>query len=168
MNILIPSEEIQDKVIELASEINSNEVGNPIPKVFVCLLNGGFMFFSDLVKHIDFDFECDFMRVKSYVKKNEQGDINISKDLETPIKGKDVYIIDDIYDSGNTMEAVIDYLNVKQPHSITVVTLLTRSSSQFPLYPSHVGFILEDEWVVGYGMDDEDGFMRNKPDLYEI
>jgi hypoxanthine phosphoribosyltransferase len=101
------------------------------------------------------------MRVKSYVNRHKQGDIQILKDLETPIKGKHVYLVDDIYDSGNTMKAVIEYLEVKHPASISIVTLLTRKTSGIPSVPFYNGFKIDDEWVVGYGCDDERGFSRN-------
>jgi hypoxanthine phosphoribosyltransferase len=95
------------------------------PLVMVGLLNGCFAFYSDLVRATPIDMECDFMRVKSYTKR-KQGDIQITKDLETAIKGKHVYIVDDIYDTGNTMSAVIEYLEVKHPASISIVALVTR------------------------------------------
>ena len=108
------------------------------------------------------------MRVKSYIAKNKQGDIQITKDLETPIKGKHVYIIDDIYDSGNTMNAVIEYLEVKHPASISIATLITRETSPIPEHPSYHAFTIKNEWVVGYGMDNDKGQCRNYPEIYAL
>lgn len=166
MKILIDQKEIDQLVRSVAEQIHANW-DITTDKVFICLLNGGYMFFSDLVKHFPDNIECDFMRVKSYHNK-KQGDIQITKDLEIPIKGKDVYIVDDIYDSGNTITAVTNYLQVKHPKSINIVTLLTRQSSPKPTTPSYHGKIIGDEWVAGYGMDNSKGYMRNNPNIYAI
>ena len=133
----------------------------------VGLLNGAFAFYSDLVRATPVDMECDFMRVKSYTNR-KQGDIVISKDLETPIKGKHVYIVDDILDSGNTMNAVIDYLEVKKPASISIVTLITRETSPIPKQKSYHAFTIKDEWIVGMGMDNDKGHMRNIPSIWAL
>ena len=165
---LLYSQKLIDQTVEkLGNKLTQDFEGSTSKKVFVGLLNGGFMFFSDLTKHINTPIECDLMRVKSYSGK-KQGDIQITKDLETPIKGKDVYVIDDIYDSGNTMNTVVSYLELKKPNSISIVTLLTRDFSPIPKCPSYHGLIIKDEWVCGYGMDDSKGYMRNSPNIYEI
>ena len=111
--------------------------------------------------------ECDFMRVKSYTKR-KQGDIQITKDLETAIKGKHVYIVDDIYDTGNTMAAVIEYLEVKHPASISIVSLITRATSPIPEQKSYHAFTIGTEWVIGMGMDDENGFNRNLNSIWAL
>jgi hypoxanthine phosphoribosyltransferase len=151
MNILLTSKQIQDRVKEMALEISFNHTSKD-EIVMICLLNGGFMFFSDLVKNISLDFECDFLRVKSY-SGQEQGLIHISKDIETDIEGKIVYVVDDFYDTGNTLDIVVEHLSNQNPISIEMITLLTRHNSPKPNYPLHTGFTIKDEWVVGYGMD---------------
>jgi len=166
MKILITQKEIDQLVRSVAKQIQQEWDANT-DKVFICLLNGGYMFFSDLVKLLPDNIECDFMRVKSYHNK-KQGDIQITKDLETPIKGKDVYIVDDIYDSGNTVTAVIEYLNVKHPNSVNIVTLITRESSPQPTVACYHGKTIGEEWLVGYGMDNSKGYMRNNPNIYAI
>jgi len=115
MNVLFNRKAIQNKVEDIALLISQEHYDDPTPVVFICLLNGGYMFFSDLTREIDFPIECEFMRVKSYVSKKKQGDIQITKDLETPVTNKHVYIVDDIYDTGNTMKAVAEYLHIKEP-----------------------------------------------------
>tara|TARA_Y100000385_G_scaffold263797_1_gene296614 strand:+ start:378 stop:881 length:504 start_codon:yes stop_codon:yes gene_type:complete len=167
MKLLFNQKQIDKSVSIIAERLSKDMGGNDTPSVFVGLLNGGFMFFSDLTKQITHPIECDFLRVKSYSGK-KQGDISILKDLETPIKGKDVYIVDDFYDSGKTMDTIVEYLELKKPNSIKVVTLLTRDFSPVPKVPSYFGFLLKDEWVCGYGMDDSKGYMRNNPNIYEI
>ena len=126
MKLLFDKKEIEFQTKIIAKKITEDHRGDKTPIVMVGLLNGAFMFYSDLVRNLDVDVECDFMRVKSYVGKKKQGDIQIIKDLETSIKGKHVYLIDDILDSGNTMRAMVEYLEVKHPASISSVTLLTR------------------------------------------
>ena len=111
---LISEKDIQIQTKILAKKIAAKHRGDRTPVVMVGLLNGAFMFYSDLVRGMDIDIECDFMRVKSYVSKRKQGDIQITKDLETAIKRKHVYLVDDIYDTGNSMKAVTEYLEVKK------------------------------------------------------
>ena len=163
--------DIQTKII--GKQIADDHRGDKTPIVMVGLLNGCFAFYSDLVRAMPIDIECDFMRVKSYVNR-KQGDIQITKDLETRIKGKHVYIVDDIYDTGNTMKAVIEYLEVKKPSSINIVTLVKRKESKWdPLKSTIVesfkyGFEINDEWVVGSGMDNDKGHCRNYPTIFAL
>tara|TARA_R110002153_G_scaffold24586_6_gene78458 strand:+ start:460 stop:972 length:513 start_codon:yes stop_codon:yes gene_type:complete len=170
MKELIDPEKLQIKIKILAKQLSDDHLGDKTPIVAVCILNGGFMFFTDFVKAMPIDLECDFMRVKSYVSKRKQGDLQITKDLETPIKGKHVYVIDDIFDTGNTMNAVVDYLKVKKPKSLSIVTLLKRESSPtFDIeYPCYNILEIKDEWIVGYGMDDDKGLCRNYDTIYEV
>jgi hypoxanthine phosphoribosyltransferase len=170
MKELIDPKKLQIKIKILAKQLSDDHVDDKTPIVAICILNGGFMFFTDFVRAMPIDVECDFMRVKSYVSKRKQGDLQITKDLETPIKGKHVYIIDDIFDTGNTMSAVVDYLKVKKPKSLSIVTLLKRKSSPiFEIeYPCYNILEIEDEGVVGYGMDDDRGLCRNYNTIYEV
>jgi hypoxanthine phosphoribosyltransferase len=149
--ILFTSEQIQDKVIEIAHYIDfKHTVDDNV--VMICVLNGGFMFFSDLVKNMSTDIEVDFIRAKSY-NGQDQGVVHILKDIETDIEGKDVYIVDDFYDTGNTLNRILEHLNTQNPESLKMITLLTRDVSPLPEYYHHYGFMIQDEWVVGYGMD---------------
>ncbi len=173
MTELFNAEDIRFQTKLLAKQISDDHRGDGSPVIMVGLLNGAFMFYSELVKNMSIDVECDFMRVKSYVNK-KQGDIQITKDLETAIKGKHVYIVDDILDSGNTMAKVIEYLQIKWPKTINVVTLLKRKNTPFKIenylqegVQMH-GFEIDDEWVVGHGMDNDKGYMRNYPSIWSI
>ena len=157
--------DIQTKII--GKQISDDHRGDKTPIVMVGLLNGCFAFYSDLVRAMPIDVECDFMRVKSYVNR-KQGDIQITKDLETRIKGKHVYIVDDIYDTGNTMKAVIEYLEVKKPSSISIVSLIVRDTSPIPEQKSYHAFTIDDEWVVGMGMDSEKGLHRNLKSIWAL
>ena len=173
MTELFNAEDIRFRTQLLAKKISDDHRGDGSPIIMVGLLNGAFMFYSELVKNISIDVECDFMRVKSYVNK-KQGDIQITKDLETAIKGKHVYIVDDILDSGNTMAKVIEYLQIKWPKTINVVTLLKRKNTPFRLKNYKIegteafGFEINDEWVVGHGMDNDKGFCRNYQSIFAI
>ena len=173
MTELFNEKDIRFKTQLLAKKISDNHRGDGSPIIMVGLLNGAFMFYSELVKNISIDVECDFMRVKSYVNR-KQGDIQITKDLETAIKGKHVYIIDDILDSGNTMAKVIEYLQIKWPKTINVITLLKRKNTPFNLKNYNVvgteefGFEINDEWVIGYGMDNDKGYCRNYKNIYSL
>ena len=167
MKELITAEEIQFQTKIIGKQIADDHRGDKTPIIMVGLLNGCFAFYSDLVRAMPIDVECDFMRVKSYVNR-KQGDIQITKDLETRIKGKHVYLVDDILDSGNTMNAVLDYLQVKKPSSISIVTLITRETSPTPKEKSYHAFTIKDEWIVGYGMDNDKGHMRNLPSIWAL
>ncbi len=167
MTELINAKDIDFKTKIIGKQIADKHKGDKTPVVMVGLLNGCFAFYADLVRATPIDMECDFMRVKSYINR-KQGDIVISKDLETPIKGKHVYIVDDIYDTGNTMKAVIEYLEVKKPASISIVTLITRKTSPLPKQKSYHAFTIDEEWIVGYGLDNEKGNMRNLPSIWAL
>jgi hypoxanthine phosphoribosyltransferase len=154
---LFTSKEIQDKVKELAKTIAATKTENP--PVFICVLNGAFMFFTDLVKHVG-ECEIDFISAKSY-EGTTQGEIRILKTITVDIEGKDVYLIDDIYDSGNTMNRLVKHLQYQNPKSITPITLFKKHYSNNPdlVY----GFELVNEhFLVGYGLDNVDGLKRNQ------
>tara|TARA_B110000483_G_scaffold85767_1_gene106039 strand:+ start:1248 stop:1751 length:504 start_codon:yes stop_codon:yes gene_type:complete len=167
MRELITAKDIDIQTKIIGKRIAADHKGDKTPVIMVGLLNGCFAFYSDLVRAMPIAVECDFMRVKSYTKR-KQGDIKITKDLETAIKGKHVYIVDDIYDTGNTMAAVIEYLEVKHPASISIASLITRETSPIPKYKSYHAFTIGDEWIVGMGCDDEKGFNRNLPSIWAL
>ena len=125
MEKAISEKDLDIKIKILAKQINDAHRGDPTPVVMVCILNGGFMFFSDLVKELTIPVELDFIRCKSYYGR-KQGDMVVSKDLETKIKNKHVYLVDDIVDSGNTMKAVMKFLSVKDPKSMTPIATIYK------------------------------------------
>lgn len=132
------------------------------PPVMVCVLNGGFMFFKDLVSQIKYDCEIDFIRVKSY-KGTTQENFTITKNIETDITNKIVYIIDDFFDSGNTIEFIINELKSYSPFSIIPVTLFKRYNSQPTINLIYGETINSDEWLVGYGLNGDHNLKRNLP-----
>ena len=170
MKKAITEKELDIQIKILAKKINDEHRNDPVPVVLVCILNGGFMFFSDLVKQITVPIEIDFIRCKSYYGR-KQGDLVVTKDLETKIKNKHVYLVDDILDSGNTMKAVANFLQVKEPKTITPVAAIYKENLDF----DKVLHILKqdtdsmfDPWYIGYGMDDEKGHNRNLGTIYTI
>ena len=170
MTPAISEKELDIQIKILAKKINDEHKNDSVPVVLVCILNGGFMFFSDLVKQINIPIEVDFIRCKSYLGR-QQGDLVVTKDLETKIKNKHVYLVDDILDSGNTMKAVSKFLSVKEPKTITPVAAIYKENGDFDkvlhiLYQSTDSIL--DPWYIGYGMDDEKGHNRNLSTIYTI
>ena len=171
MEILLTKEVIRSKVKNLATKINISEYTKGrlnkkgAPPIFICVLNGAAVFFTDLVRELDFDLELDFIRAKSYEGKDNSGGVKILKDIESDIIDRDVYIVEDIIDSGETMRELYIHLTQKSPRSIKIVTLLTRKGCCQP--KDFSGIEIGNEWVVGYGLDDNK-LKRNLPDIYDI
>jgi len=164
--------DIKTKII--AQQISREHANDATPVVMVGILNGAFMFYSDLVRNIDIDVECDFIRVKSYSGK-ERGSINLTKDVETSVQGKHVYLVDDIFDSGETMKFLAKYFNLKGAKTINIVTLVKRAKNEFKPIESHsyvasfrYVFECEDEWLIGYGMDSTGGYKRNLKSIFAL
>jgi len=157
----IPSDQIQEQIKFLGKNI-TKDLTNSSPVVFICILNGAFMFFSDLMKQIHIKSEIDFIRVKSYEAQNQQ-EIQIIKDIEVDIKGKTVVLVDDLIDSGNTILKLIEHLQQYNPSEIKTVSLLKRYNSKFE--PNYYAFhIHHNEWFYGYGLD-LNGYHRNLLDI---
>jgi hypoxanthine phosphoribosyltransferase len=174
---LYSSHDIDIKTKILAKKISDEHRGDKTPIVMVGVLNGAFMFFADLVKNIDVDVECDFIRVKSYTNK-ERGDVQFVKDVETSLKGKHVYIVDDIFDTGYTMKYITDFFHIKNPKSVNIVTLVKRKENgwdptlykrDWPFVHSfYYAFECDNEWLVGYGLDTQGGYQRNLKSIFAL
>ena len=167
MEKLITQKQIQQRVEELAEAISLDHIesGNIMPPVLICVLNGAIHFFSDLSRAIKIDHEIDFARLKSYDKRDNSGGVLITKTIELELRGKRVYIIDDICDSGSSIMEMLFMVNSRIPECVKVVTLLKRKGG-VDLTNFH-GFEIDDEFVIGYGLDD-DGLKRNLLDIYSI
>ena len=165
MKKLITDLKIQSRIKELAQAIDDDHTKstNTLPPVFICVLNGAYMFFSDLTKSVKVPHEVDFIRAKSYTGQDNSDGVKILKDIELSLKGKRVYIIEDMIDSGNTMLEILIRVHDKQPFEVKVVTLLHRRTSTFPV--DFHAFDIDDEWVFGYGLDDN-GIRRNYTDIW--
>lgn len=167
MQRILTHEEIQRRVKELAEAISVDHVqsNNVLPPVMICILNGAFYFFSDLTRMMSIDCEIDFIRLKSYEGQDNSGGIQHLKDLELDLKGKRVYIIDDICDTGATIMEALFMVNSRLAAEVKVVTLLQRSGGV--LLTDFCGFEIGDEFVYGYGLDNN-GLKRSLQDIYKI
>ena len=167
MEILIPEYKIERRVRALAHKISEEHKssGNSLPPVMICVLNGGYAFFADLMKDMGIDVQMDFIRAKSYEGQDNSGGVKITKDLEIHCKGKRVYIIDDIVYTGKSMFEILCLVNDMMPEDVKVVTLLKRKKDSPPV--DHFCFEIGDEWVVGYGLDDN-SLKRNYRNIYKL
>lgn len=153
---MISSQEVQQRIAELAKEINHHYQHNNCQSlVVVGLLRGSFMFMADLVRKLELPVEVDFLTASSYGLSTESSrDVKILKDLDGEIQGKDVLIVEDIIDTGFTLNKVRDILNLREPASLAICTLLDKPSRREVDVPVEwVGFAIPDEFVVGYGID---------------
>lgn len=157
VDILISEQDVRSRIAELGQEITNFYQHKNIhtPLVVVGLLRGSFMFMADLVREIHLTVEIDFMTTSSYGNAmNSNHDVRISKDLDGDIKGKHVLIVEDIIDTGYTLQKVRDILNLREPSSLTICTLLDKPSRrEVDVSVDWVGFTIPDEFVVGYGID---------------
>ena len=162
--VIITREEIAEKVAELAAEIRKDYQGkNPL---LIGILKGSFVFLSDLVRVMNIPVEIDFIRVSSYgTGKESSGKIKLVKDVETPIKGRHVLVVEDIVDRGLTVRFLLDYLSFRNPASLKLCALFDKPSRRKVEVPiDYVGFTVPNAFVVGYGLDFDEGF-RYLPDL---
>lgn len=161
--ILISEEVLQKRIIELATDISHDFQDQPL--LLICILRGGVMFLTDLIKHIKSPLAIDFMAVSSYGigARNSSGMVRITLDLNTSITNKDVIIVEDIIDSGRTLASVIELLETRNPKSLCVCTLLDKYQRREVDVPiRYCGFKIEDKFVFGYGLD-MDEYYRNLP-----
>lgn len=162
----LTEEIIQQRIKKLANSIQQHYKGKDV--VFVVVLKGAFMFASDLLKHIDIPCEIAFIRVKSYQGTETTGRVDEVLGMTTDVYGRDVVIIEDIVDTGITIDKLIKILTLKSCKSIEVVSLLFKKDAfKGVVAPKYVGFEIENKFVVGYGLDyNEMG--RNLPEIYQL
>ena len=155
MRIMISSEEIQAKVKELGDKINAHYAQSDKELVLIGLLRGSVIFMADLCRSIEKPHELDFMTVSSYGGGTvSTRDVKILKDLDGEIHGKDVLVVEDIIDSGNTLSKVVEMLKTRNPNSIELCTLVSKPSRrEIDLDVKFLGFEVEDRFIVGYGLD---------------
>ncbi|RDI38426.1 hypoxanthine phosphoribosyltransferase [Falsibacillus pallidus] len=160
--VLITEEEIQGKIREIASQL-TEEYQDRFP-LAIGVLKGAMPFMSDLLKRIDTHLEMDFMDVSSYGNSMvSTGEVKILKDLNTKVEGRDILIIEDIIDSGLTLSYLVELFKYRKAKSIKIVTLLDKPTGRkSDIHADYVGFIVPDEFVVGYGLDYAERY-RNLP-----
>lgn len=161
--ILISEEELQDRIAALGDEISRDYIGKDL--LLICILKGGVMFLTDLMRAIHIPHNVDFMAVSSYgtgARKSE-GQVRITLDLTTSIEDRDVLLVEDIIDSGHTIASVLELLETRRPRSLKVCALLDKAERREAFVPIHYrGFTIPNKFVFGYGLD-LDEYHRNLP-----
>lgn len=172
--IIIDEATLQSRISQMAAEI-SNEYKGKKP-LFIGVLKGVVMFFGDFVKRVTVPCQIDFMWISSYAGTSTTGNVIVKRDISTDIKGRDVIILEDIFDTGNSLDFVYNHLLSKEPASLKICTLLDKPDRRKPnitLKADYTGFVIPNEFVVGYGLD-YDEYYRNlpyigvlKPEIYQ-
>jgi len=165
-DIYLSETAIQERVKNIAESINKEYEGKR--PLFIAILNGSFMFASDLFKHLTIDTEISFIKLASYKGMKSTGNVITSIGLDADLFGKDLIIIEDIVDTGKTLYNFLPKLKDHHPASLKIVALLHKpEATRFPLTLDHVGFSIPDKFVIGYGLD-YDGMGRNLREIYQV
>lgn len=167
MSTYISEEEIQKKVKALGQELSKKFKGKEV--VAVCVLKGSFVFYSDLIRSIEADISCEFFGVSSYHGgTTSSGEVKVTLDLSSPVEGKHVVLVEDIIDTGLTMNYLKSAILSRKPATLTTVALLEKPDAlKVPCEIDHVGFKIPNDFVVGYGLD-YNGFYRNLPYIAQV
>jgi hypoxanthine phosphoribosyltransferase len=161
--VLVDQGTLQQRVSELAQTISADYQGKDL--VLICVLKGGVTFLTDLMRQLTMPHEIDFMAISSYGvgRRESSGAVRLIMDLKTDIAGRDVLLVEDIVDSGQTMDYLLRNLWARQPASLRVCTLLSKPSRRQVDVPlDYIGFKIPDEFVLGYGLDFDEKY-RNLP-----
>ena len=172
--ILLSEEQIRRRVAEMGAELSKEYAGkNP---VFVGVLKGVVVFYADFIRQFTEPCQLDFMWISSYAGTESTGSMVVKKDISADIKGRHVVILEDIFDTGNSLDFTYRHLMSKEPASLKIVTLLDKPERRkrgITLQPDYTGFVIPNEFVVGYGLDFNEKY-RNlpyvgilKPEAYE-
>ena len=160
--VMLTEKQIAKKVKAMAKQLD--KLYKNRKPVVICILKGSVVFFADLIRNMKTPLTIDFMAVSSYGSGTKStGELTIKKDLSTDITGRDVLIVEDIIDSGNTLYNLKKLLNSRSPSSVNIVTLLDKPQRrEVPMEPEYTCFTIEDEFVIGYGLDYDEEY-RNLP-----
>lgn len=162
----ISREEIDKEVKRVAGQINKDYAGKR--PLFIGVLNGSFMFVSDLLKNMEVECEISFVKLASYQGTETTGKVREVLGLTESIEGRDVIVLEDIVDTGHTMYKMIEMLKQKNPASIEIASLFVKPARlQIPIDVKYSLFSIPDRFIVGYGLD-YDGLGRNLPDVYDV
>ena len=167
MKLLIAEKEVQKKVSRLARKISRDFAGREL--LLVGILKGAFIFMADLARRMTTPVKVDFVRLASYGSGTQSsGRVRITKDLETSLRGKDVLIVEDIIDTGVTLDYLFHRLQARRPRSLKTVTLLDKPERRkVDFQADYIGFTIGNHFVVGYGMDCNEEY-RNLPEIYVV
>ena len=165
--VSIPSEKIQEVIANMAKKINQDYKDKEIP-LFISVLNGSFMFTADLFKLIDFNCEVTFLKLSSYHGTASTGVVRQLIGVNEKISERDVIVLEDIVDTGITLEQIVEQLNTFNPASVKIATLLFKPAAyQKQIKIDYVGMEIPNDFIVGYGLD-YDGIGRNLADIYTL
>jgi len=167
LEILISRDEIAKAVNRLAHEIKKDYQGKQ--PLFIGVLKGSFVFMADLIRQLDLPLELEFVKLSSYgAARESSGKVRMVQGLKTPIKGRDVLVIEDIVDTGITTSFLLDYLRKKKPASLKLCALTDKPSRhRVPVSIDYLGFTVPDKFIVGYGIDFDEKF-RYLPHIYAL
>jgi hypoxanthine phosphoribosyltransferase len=167
LKILISRDEIAEAIDRLASEIKKDYQGKQ--PLLIGVLKGSFVFMADLIRQLDLPLELDFVRLSSYgAARESSGRVRVVQEVKTPIKGRDVLVIEDIVDTGITTSFLLDYLRKRKPASLKLCALTDKPSRRkVPVCIDYLGLSLPNKFAVGYGLDCDERF-RNLPDIYAL
>jgi len=162
IKVMIPEQEVDAKIAELGQKISEDFAGESVH--LICILKGSAFFVCELAKRITVPVSIDFMQVSSYgAETRSSGVVRLSKDLDEPLQGKNVIIVEDIIDSGRTLSHLVKLLGQREPKTLTLCTLLDKPSRRVvEVDVKYTGFRIPDEFVVGYGLDYDQRY-RNLP-----
>ena len=166
MEVYITEKEIQNRIVKMGKEISAKyKKKSPI---IIGVLNGSFIFLADLVRSMDINCKIDFVKLKSYDGLSSTGKVNLINSISLSIEKEHIIIVEDIIDTGLTLEFLINYFQRLKPASISVATLLFKKTSKELKYKvDYIGFNVDDDFVIGYGMDLNQE-KRNLPSIYKI
>src|SRR3954467_9718990 len=153
LRVLLSAEKVQARVRELGEQISKDYPAGNLH--LICILKGACFFLTDLARAMSRDVFIDFMGISTYGKgKTSSGEVRVTKDLDISLEGADVVIVEDIVDSGVTLNYLLHVLEQRKPHSIRIAALLDKPERRLrPVHVSYVGFLIPDQFVVGYGLD---------------
>jgi hypoxanthine phosphoribosyltransferase len=164
LRVLIPAARIQARIRELGEQISRDYPDGKLH--MICILKGAVFFMTDLARSLTIDVSLDFMGISTYGKgKTTSGEVKVTKDLDASMEGDDVLIVEDIVDSGVTLNYLFHLLEQRKPRSIRIAALLDKPERRLrPVHVTYVGFQIPDEFVVGYGLDYAEKY-RNLDDI---
>jgi len=163
IEVLIPADKIQARIAEMGAEINRDYEGRSL--VLIGVLKGSFMFMADLVRHIKLPVRLEFVGTRSYEGTTTSGQVQLTKDLDKPIEGLDVLLVEDIIDTGLTLNYLLSIFRQRSPRSLRTVAFLDKPSRRkIEVRGDYIGFTIEDKFVIGYGLDLDQQY-RNLKDL---
>ena len=157
IKVLISEEKINNRLDEMANQLMQEYKGKDL--MFLCILKGSIFFTVELAKRIKNNVQFEFVEVSSYDGHESTGKIKLNKDISSSIEGKDVIVIEDIVDTGRTLSYLKKYLLEKNPATLKICSLLDKPSRRVvPIEADYVGFTIENKFVIGYGLDDEQNY----------